>query len=99
MKLEPRASIAGHVLDTDNNAVAGVKVRARPGKHEKPAFSIDGEAQRHDDERPRRRVHDRRARAGKYKLTIGELGGPRLDTKLGGRSTSHRRRREDRRRA
>jgi protocatechuate 3,4-dioxygenase beta subunit len=40
VKLEPRGSIAGKVIDTDGNPVASIKVSARPGEHDKPHVAM-----------------------------------------------------------
>ncbi|HEY1551478.1 MAG TPA: carboxypeptidase-like regulatory domain-containing protein, partial [Kofleriaceae bacterium] len=43
VKLEPRGSIGGTVVDTDGTPVGGIKVTASPGEHEKQATVTMGE--------------------------------------------------------
>ncbi|HEY3806446.1 MAG TPA: carboxypeptidase regulatory-like domain-containing protein [Kofleriaceae bacterium] len=71
VKLEPKASIGGHILDTDNNAVAGVKVRARPGEHEKPEFSMNGDSNGTTTSGPDGAFTIVGLDAGTYKLSVG----------------------------
>ncbi len=70
VKLEPRGSIAGHVIDTDNNAVAGVKVSAQPGEHEKQSFSM-GEEHASTTTGPDGAFTVVGLDAGSYRLTTG----------------------------